>query len=51
MSSTSRDLSKFKIVKVRSISIYNKDIEEPIATWELDENEKLKLKNPEERKN
>ena len=51
MSSTSKDLSKFKISKVLSISLYNKDTGEPVVTWNLDENGELKLEILEERKN
>ena len=51
MSSTSKDLSKFKILKILSISLYNKNTGKPVLTWNLDENEKLKLENLEERKN
>lgn len=51
MSSTSKDLSKFKILKIISISLYNENTGKPVLTWKLDENEKLKLQNLEERKN
>jgi hypothetical protein len=51
MSSTLKDLSKFKILKVLSINLYNKNTGKPVLTWNLDEIKKLKLKNLEERKN
>lgn len=51
MSSTSKDLSKFKILKVLSISLYNKNTGKPVLTWNLDKNKELKLEILEERKN
>lgn len=50
MSSTSKDLSKFKISKVLSISLYNKNTGKPVLTWSLNKNNELKLENLEERK-
>lgn len=51
MSSTSKDLSKFKILKALSINLYDKNTGKPVLTWKLDENKELKLENLEERKN
>ena len=47
-----RDLSSFKISKVFSISIYDKITGELKATWELNDEGKLEIKNKnlEERK-
>ena len=40
MSSTSKDLSKLKILKVVSINLYNKNTGEPVLTWNLAKNKK-----------
>lgn len=40
-----RDLSNFKISKVFSISIYDKTTGELKATWELNDEGKLEIKN------
>ena len=50
MSSTSKDLIKFRILKVFSINLYNKNTGKPVLTGNLDENKELKLENLEERK-
>jgi hypothetical protein len=52
MSSTSKDLSKFKISRILSIGIYDKDTNYTYAFFELNNEGELELKykNLEERK-